>query len=219
MSHIGLKIRRVDIVEGIFAVCFAEHVKGFAAKDGGMFQPFGALFRECCLFAGELFCPVPLHVAFPGVTHDGIECLVGEHIKSPCPLHFIVLSGIVVHLSGFPVPTGRKRLLKSSGFMRPSTGIPCSIKRRALRRRTASSASVPATPKLKTLKGFTWSAVTELLKIHLPKFVRTAEEPAKDMLLAARDEEKVSNLFPQVGIYVDQDETFFIECKKEENLS
>ncbi|GAB6394202.1 MAG: hypothetical protein MdMp024_0514 [Bacteroidales bacterium] len=75
------------------------------------------------------------------------------------------------------------------------------------------------TPKLKTLKGFTWSAVTELLKIHLPKFVRTAEEPAKDMLLAARDEEQVSNLFPQVGIYVDQDETFFIECKKEENLS
>lgn len=74
-------------------------------------------------------------------------------------------------------------------------------------------------PKLKTLKGFTWSAVVELLKVHLPGYVRTTIEPAKDMLLAARDEESVNRLFPQVGIYVDQDETFFIECKKEEALS
>ena len=43
------------------------------------------------------------------------------------------------------------------------------------------------TPKLKTRKGFTWQAVTELLKLHLPAYVRKVEEPAKDLLLTARD--------------------------------
>jgi phage host-nuclease inhibitor protein Gam len=75
------------------------------------------------------------------------------------------------------------------------------------------------TPKLKTLKGFTWKAVTELLKIHLPGYVRKVEEPAKDLILAAREDVLVSQFFPEVGICVDQEETFFIECKKEEALS
>ena len=43
------------------------------------------------------------------------------------------------------------------------------------------------TPKLKTRKGFTWQAVTELLKLHLPAYVRKVEDPAKDLLLTARD--------------------------------
>lgn len=72
------------------------------------------------------------------------------------------------------------------------------------------------TPKLKTLKGFTWKASTKLIKAFLPTYVRTVEEPAKDKLLADRDNEKVSSLFSKVGIYVDQDETFFVEPKKEE---
>lgn len=75
------------------------------------------------------------------------------------------------------------------------------------------------TPKLKTLKGFTWEAVTKLLKIHLPSYVRTAEEPQKNLLLEARNEPTVAKYFPEVGIYVDQDETFYVECKKEEALS
>lgn len=75
------------------------------------------------------------------------------------------------------------------------------------------------TPKVKTLKGFKWPAVTQLLKLHLPGYVRTTEEPAKDLLLAARDNSKVAGLFPSVGIYVDQEESFFVECKKEEALS
>lgn len=75
------------------------------------------------------------------------------------------------------------------------------------------------TPKLKTLKGFTWAAVTNLLKIHAPQFVRVAEEPAKNLLLEARDEELAVKLFPEIGIYVDQDETFYVEPKKEEALS
>ena len=75
------------------------------------------------------------------------------------------------------------------------------------------------TPKLKTKKGFTWPAVTQLLKVFLPDYVRTTEEPAKNLLLDARDDEAVAKLFPEIGVYVDQDETFFVECKKEEALS
>lgn len=70
-------------------------------------------------------------------------------------------------------------------------------------------------PKLKTLKGYTWNAVTNLLKEFLPNFVRVSEEPAKDVLLASRNDETIASLFPKVGICVTQDETFFVEPKKE----
>ena len=56
------------------------------------------------------------------------------------------------------------------------------------------------TPKLKLRKGFTWGAVTNLLKEFLPTHVRTVEEPAKDKLLADRDDEQTAALFPKVGI-------------------
>ncbi len=72
------------------------------------------------------------------------------------------------------------------------------------------------TPKLKTLKGFTWASVLGLLKVHLPTYVRTVEEPAKDRLLSDREEPATMQKFKDVGIYVDQDETFFVEPKKEE---
>lgn len=72
------------------------------------------------------------------------------------------------------------------------------------------------TPKLKTLKGFTWASVLGLLKVHLPTYVRTIEEPAKDRLLSDREEPETAQKFKDVGIYVDQDETFFVEPKKEE---
>lgn len=71
------------------------------------------------------------------------------------------------------------------------------------------------TPKLKTRKGFTWGAVTQLLKEFLPGHVRITEEPAKDKLLADRDDPAVAALYDKVGVYVDQDETFFVEPKKE----
>jgi len=72
------------------------------------------------------------------------------------------------------------------------------------------------TPALKTLKGFTWASVTNLLKEFLPDYVRTVQEPAKDKLLSDRDSEEVSALFDKVGIKVEQSETFFVEPKKEE---
>lgn len=72
------------------------------------------------------------------------------------------------------------------------------------------------TPKLKTLRGFTWSAVTNLLKEFLPGYVRTSEEPAKDKLLADRDVPETAELFAKCGFGVVQDETFYVEPKKEE---
>lgn len=71
------------------------------------------------------------------------------------------------------------------------------------------------TPKLKTLKGYTWPSVLKLLKTFLPAYVRSVEEPAKDRLLADRDVIEVAKMFPEVGIMVDQDEAFFVEPKKE----
>jgi phage host-nuclease inhibitor protein Gam len=71
------------------------------------------------------------------------------------------------------------------------------------------------TPKLKTRKGFTWPAVLNMLKEYLPAYVRVAEEPAKDRLLADREVPEVASLFAKVGILVDQDEAFFVEPKKE----
>lgn len=71
------------------------------------------------------------------------------------------------------------------------------------------------TPKLKTLKGFTWNSVTNLLKEFLPSYVRIEETPAKDRLLADRDAPEVNSLFAKVGVCVAQDESFFVEPKKE----
>ncbi len=71
------------------------------------------------------------------------------------------------------------------------------------------------TPKLKNAKGFTWSAVLTMVKEFLPEYVRTSEELAKDKLLADRDKEDVSTLFPKCGITVIQEESFFVEPKKE----
>lgn len=70
-------------------------------------------------------------------------------------------------------------------------------------------------PSLKTLKGFTWPAVTNLLKTFLPDYVRTVEEPAKDKLLADRDNEDVQPLLAKAGIQVVQAESFYLEAKKE----
>ena len=72
------------------------------------------------------------------------------------------------------------------------------------------------TPALKTLKGFTWESVKNLLKEFLPGYVRTKEEADKEKLLADREKEEVAALFPKVGVKVTQDEAFFVELKKED---
>lgn len=70
------------------------------------------------------------------------------------------------------------------------------------------------TPRLKTTKGSSWNKVLAELKQKLPAYVRTVEEPAKDLLLADRNKEKVAPLLVELGIQVVQDELFYIESKK-----
>lgn len=70
------------------------------------------------------------------------------------------------------------------------------------------------TPKLKTAKGYTWASVLNLLKALKPGYVRTKEEPNKEALLTDRD--KLKGEMDTLGIEVVQEETFFIELKKEE---
>lgn len=71
------------------------------------------------------------------------------------------------------------------------------------------------TPKLKTLKGFTWASALQLVKEFLPTHIRSTEEIAKDKLLADREDERVAANLARCGIVVAQDETFFVEPKKE----
>lgn len=84
------------------------------------------------------------------------------------------------------------------------------------------------TPKLKTLKGFTWASALQLVKEFLPGYIRQTEEIAKDKLLADRDTEvpaegepwgQAKSMVEQMakcGIQVAQDETFYVEPKKED---
>lgn len=72
------------------------------------------------------------------------------------------------------------------------------------------------TPKLKTLKGFTWASALQLVREFLPSYIRTTEEITKDKLLADRDVEGMCENMGRCGIQVVQDETFFVEPKKEE---
>lgn len=72
------------------------------------------------------------------------------------------------------------------------------------------------TPKLKPLKGFTWPAVTKMLSEFMPDYVRKVEEPNKEKLIADRELPEINQLFTKVGISIVQDETFYVEPKKEE---
>ena len=62
-------------------------------------------------------------------------------------------------------------------------------------------------------------SVTNMVKEFLPEYIRTTEELAKDKLLADRDKEDVMELFPKCGVMVVQDETFYVEPKKENEQS
>lgn len=73
------------------------------------------------------------------------------------------------------------------------------------------------TPKLKTLKGFTWASALQLVNEFLPGYIRQTCEIAKDKLLADRDMEDIVPQMSRCGIQVVQDETFYVEPKKENN--
>jgi phage host-nuclease inhibitor protein Gam len=71
-------------------------------------------------------------------------------------------------------------------------------------------------PKLEKKKGFTWDAVTDLLKKYFPDLVRTKEEPNKESIIAMRDEKEFEKVSEKCFISVVQDETFFVKTKEEE---
>lgn len=75
-----------------------------------------------------------------------------------------------------------------------------------------------STPKLKTLKGFTWASALQLVKEFLPGYVRQSEEIAKDKMLADRETEDMAPQMAKCGIQVVQDETFYVEPKKEDTV-
>lgn len=72
------------------------------------------------------------------------------------------------------------------------------------------------TPKLKNRRGFTWAAVIELAKEKFPRFVRQKEELDKAVLLASRENEGIDEVYDALKVDVVQDESFFVELKKEE---
>lgn len=82
------------------------------------------------------------------------------------------------------------------------------------------------TPKLKTLKGFTWASALQLVREFLPGYIRQTEEIAKDKLLADRCAEitqdgitsPMGDHMAKCGITVVQDETFYVEPKKEDGV-
>lgn len=75
------------------------------------------------------------------------------------------------------------------------------------------------TPKLKQLKGFTKESVLTLVKTLLPDYIRTTEEVAKNRLLADCTDEGMAGKLKQCGMIVVQDETFYVEPKKENEQS
>ena len=72
------------------------------------------------------------------------------------------------------------------------------------------------TPKLKTLPRWTWDKVLDKLHTVLPDYVRIKKEIDKEQLLANRAQANVAEYLNAIGVYVAQEEAFFIELKKEE---
>lgn len=73
------------------------------------------------------------------------------------------------------------------------------------------------TPKLKAQKGYTLkSALTLLQRFNATDYIRTKVEMAKDVLIANRNQDDCKKLMEDAGLEVVQDDTFYIELKKEE---
>ncbi len=72
------------------------------------------------------------------------------------------------------------------------------------------------THKVKLKKGFQWNGVIRLMKSKLKDYLRVATEPAKDKLIADRNEKGMAKKLEACGIEIVQDETFYIDLKKEE---
>lgn len=73
------------------------------------------------------------------------------------------------------------------------------------------------TPKLKARKGYTLKSALKLLeRFNAQDYIRTKVEMAKDILIANRNQDECKKLMDDVGLEVVQEDTFYIELKKEE---
>jgi phage host-nuclease inhibitor protein Gam len=70
------------------------------------------------------------------------------------------------------------------------------------------------TPRLKTADDTDWKQVLAILKEQLPDYVRTTEEPARDMLLTHRHKEQVAPVLLQAGVHVVQQDIFYIDSSR-----
>jgi phage host-nuclease inhibitor protein Gam len=71
------------------------------------------------------------------------------------------------------------------------------------------------TPALKTLPKWTWAKVLDKIETVLPEFVRTKKEIDKEGILSNRAEAAVAPHLNEIGVYVEQSDSFYIELKKE----
>lgn len=74
------------------------------------------------------------------------------------------------------------------------------------------------TPKVDKAKGFTWDAITELLGKNkaFTGFIRSKQEVDKESILACKDEKMLEMLEKQAFVSIIQEETFYVEAKREE---
>lgn len=72
------------------------------------------------------------------------------------------------------------------------------------------------TPKVTKHKGFSWDAVADLAVKLFPNLVRTKVELDKDSIIALSKEDGFEAI--KTGLYIDvvQEESFYVEAKKEE---
>lgn len=72
------------------------------------------------------------------------------------------------------------------------------------------------TPKLKTLKGFTFSSALNLIKEFMPEFIRTKEEIDRESIIGSRETAHVQENLKRCGLEIAQEEAFYVEPKLEE---
>lgn len=161
---------------------------------------------------------------YTGLTQDDMECAFAEYARADAKMQRITSSMDIEMTkirSKYQEELQKLQEMKDKSFeimqaYAVENRDELFSKRKSLETTHGTIGFRTGNPKLKTLKGFTWSAVTNLLTEFLPDYVRTVIEPAKDKLLADREVADVAANFGKVGIMVVQDENFYVEPKKEE---
>ena len=69
-------------------------------------------------------------------------------------------------------------------------------------------------PKLVKLAGWTWDRILEAVQRLLPDYVRVKHEVDRERLIA--DRETIAPLLREIGVKVEQDESFFVEPTRAE---